>query len=100
MEKSLGGDLQAKQTTMAPLHSTAPLERGIATQTPGAQRQETSIAPRVICGHNSLPWAATSAAVLAVDKLRTLLPAAFCFSPETPSPAAHEWGPAPVLLVV
>lgn len=92
--KSLGGDLQAKQTTMASHHSTAQLERGIAAQIPSAQRRETSIAPRIICGRNSLPWAATPAVVLAADKLRTLLPASFLFiAVDIVAGPAHGLGP-------
>lgn len=47
--------VKAWQTTMAPLHSSAQLEGGVAAQTPRVQRSEQSIALRVICGH-PLPW--------------------------------------------
>lgn len=60
IEKSLGGDLQAKQTTMASLHSTAQLERGIVATVPSAQRRETSIAPRIICGTTPCPGSHSS----------------------------------------
>lgn len=81
---------------MAPLHSTAQLERRIAAQTPACSalrdldRAEDHL-------RSQLPaLAARPAVVPAVDKLRTLLAASFCFDPETSSPACSRIGASPL----
>lgn len=83
--------LQAKQTTMASLHSTAQLERRIAAQTPGVSVERTDRPEDYL--RSQLPALdAMPAVVPAVDKLRTLLAASFCFEPETLSPAYSRIG--------
>lgn len=81
-------DLQAKQTTMALLHSTAQLERDCSQTPSGPASRDLDRAEDYLRSQLPALGCNTRAVVLAVDKLRSLLPA------HSVSRRRHRRGPA------
>lgn len=89
--KLLGGHLQVRQATMASHHLIAQLESGLPP-TPQVPSVERTRSPRELFAVTTPYLGCNASGVPTVDKLRKLLPASFCFSPETSSLACSRIG--------